>query len=286
MTGYGKASGVFKNNQITIEIKSLNSKNLELNLRLPHSYREKELEFRNEIAKHTERGKIDVVVSIDNKHNGENGILNTELIKRYASEITKLENSLKIKTGDMLGTIMRMPNIFVPERMDASPEEWKFTEKLFLKAAKSFNDFRLREGKVLNNDFEKRINTIRRNLKKIEKAEPGRHKAIKQKLRKGLEEISSTVNADYNRFEQELIYYIEKLDITEEKVRLNTHLDYFLETLNDKDSNGKKIGFILQEIGREINTIGSKANDAMIQRLVVEMKDELEKMKEQSANIL
>ena len=181
---------------------------------------------------------------------------------------------------------MRLPNVLNLEKTEADPKEWKTIETLSRKALAAFNDFRLKEGKTLQKDFEGRISSIKNQLKKIEKIEPGRIKSIKSRLNKGLEDLEDSLQIDKNRFEQELIYYIEKIDITEEKVRLRSHLSFFIETLKDDDSNGKKLGFILQEIGREINTIGSKANDASIQRHVVQMKDELEKMKEQAANII
>ena len=286
MTGFGKAIGSAGSNMITVEVKSLNSKFLELNLRLPAVYKDKDLELRNEISKGVERGKVDFIVAIEPAPGVKKSAFNKDVIRAYAEDLKELTRDLKLSSPDTLGIIMRLPNVMNNEKTEADLSEWKAIETLTRKALKEFNDFRLKEGKTLQKDFEHRIGSIRTALKKIEKIEPGRLKSIKSRLHKGLDNIEDNSMVDNNRFEQELIYYIEKIDITEEKVRLKSHLDYFTDTLKDADSNGKKLGFILQEIGREINTIGSKANDAMIQRHVVEMKDELEKMKEQSANII
>lgn len=286
MTGFGKANGHAGSNMITVEVKSLNSKFLELNLRLPSVYKDKDLELRNEISKDVERGKVDFIVAIEPAPGAKRSVFNTEVIKAYADDLKSLSKELKLNVGDGLDIIMRLPNVLNTEKTEADAKEWKAIETLSRKALKEFNEFRLKEGKALQKDFESRINSIKAALKKIEKIEPARTKSIRNRLHKGLDIMDDQNGIDKNRFEQELVYYIEKIDITEEKVRLTTHLSYFLETINDKESNGKKLGFILQEIGREINTIGSKANDAFIQRHVVEMKDELEKMKEQSANII
>jgi uncharacterized protein (TIGR00255 family) len=286
MTGFGKANGSTGSNLITVEVKSLNSKFLELNLRLPSVYKDKDLELRNEITRIVERGKVDFIVTIEQTPGSRKSAFNKESIRNYYDDFKELKKELNISSADYLNIIMRLPNVLNIEKSEADPKDWKMIESLSKKALASFNDFRGREGKAMQKDFVKRAHTIREHLKKIEKIEPGRLKTVRNRLGKGLEEIEEFVQVDRNRFEQELIYYIEKIDITEEKVRLRTHLSFFLETLKDADSNGKKLGFILQEIGREINTIGSKANDAAIQRFVVEMKDELEKMKEQAANVI
>jgi len=286
MTGFGKATGIAGNNMISVEVKSLNSKFLELNLRLPSVYKDKDLEVRNELNKNIERGKVDFIVTIESAPDAQKSVFNTEVIGQYFKDFAKIKKELKLDSQDYLNIIMRLPNVLNIDKTVADPKEWKTIETLSKKALKEFNDFRLKEGKTLQKDFEQRIEAIEDCLKKIEKSEDGRMKAIKGRLTKNLEEIMLSVQVDKNRFEQELIYYMEKIDITEEKVRLRSHLGFFLETLHDADSNGKKLGFILQEIGREINTIGAKANDATIQRLVVQMKDELEKMKEQSANVI
>lgn len=286
MTGFGKATGSAGSNLITVEVKSLNSKFLELNLRVPSVYKDKDLELRNEITKAVERGKVDFIVTIEQAPGSRKSAFNKDVIKQYYEDFNDLKKDLKLTSADYLNIIMRLPNVLNLEKSEADAKEWKVIETVSRKALAAFNDFRIKEGKVLHKDFEGRISAIKEHLKKIEKIEPGRIKSIKGRLNKGLEEVSESNQIDKNRFEQELIYYIEKIDITEEKVRLRSHLTFFTDTLKEADSNGKKIGFILQEIGREINTIGSKANDAIIQRHVVQMKDELEKMKEQAANII
>lgn len=286
MTGFGKANGSAGSNMITVEVKSLNSKFLELNLRMPTVYKDKDLELRNEISKAIERGKVDFIITIEQVPGARKSAFNKDVIKTYFEDFTSLKKELKISSEDYLSIIMRLPNVLNLEKTEADSKEWKAIETLTRKALKEFNDFRIKEGKALQKDFEIRINAIKENLKKIEKIEPDRIKSIKDRLHKGLDGLDESVNIDKNRFEQELVYYIEKIDISEEKVRLRSHLSFFVDTLKDDDSNGKKLGFIIQEIGREINTIGSKANDANIQRHVVVMKDELEKMKEQAANII
>jgi len=286
MTGYGKSTGSSGGNRISVEIRSLNSKYLELNIRTPMSYRDKDMDLRNEITKIAERGKVDVTITIEPGPETNTSIFNKELIQLYAKELRSLSKANKLKAEDELGAILRLPNVINIEKNGSSEQEWKMIMKLFSSAAKEFNEFRNREGKSLHKDFEFRIKAVRDLLKKTEKAEPMRNEGIRTRMQKNLSDIADITTIDRNRFEQEVIYYLEKIDITEEKVRLKTHLDYFEEVLNGKESAGKKLGFILQEIGREINTIGSKANDANIQRYVVEMKDELEKMKEQSANIV
>ncbi len=286
MTGFGKASGNSGSNMITVEVKSLNSKFLELNLRVPSVYKDKDLDLRNEISKLVERGKVDFIISVEPITGNGKNILNKEAISHYLADFKALEKELKISSQDYLNIIMRLPNVINTDKNEADPKEWKVIETLSRKAMKAFNEFRINEGKVLGADLVMRTKSVETRLKKIEKIDPARLKSIKDRIGKSLDEMEDNSMVDKNRFEQELIYYIEKIDITEEKVRLRSHLEYLLQTINDSDSNGKKLGFILQEIGREINTIGAKANDAMIQRLVVEMKDDLEKMKEQTANIV
>ncbi|MBL0340638.1 MAG: YicC family protein [Bacteroidetes bacterium] len=286
MTGFGKATGSAGSNMITVEVKSLNSKFLELNLRIPSVYKDKDLELRNEISKNVERGKVDFIVTIEQVPGARKSAFNKDIIKTYFEDFTTLKKDLKLSSDDYLSIIMRLPNVLNLEKTEADPKEWKTIEILTRKALKEFNDFRIKEGKALQKDFEIRLSGIKESLKKIEKIEPDRIKSIKGRLNKGLEGLDESGMIDKNRFEQELVYYIEKIDISEEKVRLRSHLSFFMDTLKDADSNGKKLGFIIQEIGREINTIGSKANDANIQRHVVVMKDELEKMKEQAANII
>ncbi len=286
MTGFGKATGSSGNNMITVEVKSLNSKFLELNLRLPTVYKDKDLELRNEITKNVERGKVDFIVTIEQTPGARKSAFNKEVIKTYFEDFAALKKEMKLSSDDYLSIIMRLPNVMNLDKTEADDKEWKTIEILSRKAMKEFNDFRIKEGKTLQKDFELRTSSIKEHLKKIEKIEPERMKAIRNRIHKGLEGLEESITVDKNRFEQELVYYIEKIDISEEKVRLRSHLSFFTDTLKDDDSNGKKLGFIIQEIGREINTIGSKANDAAMQRHVVDMKDDLEKMKEQSANII
>lgn len=284
MTGYGKAIGKINGSAATIEIKSLNSKFLELSLRLM-VFKDKEPELRNMLTREIERGKAEVSLIVETNNENRKSFINKELVQHYYQDLISLKKETGIESSDYLRIIMGMPNVLNNEKGETDEKSWNELEELLKKAIKNFNEFRHTEGKTLSNEFNIRLKNISMCLGKIEKLEPARTKAIKNKLKRalsGLEELS----IDKNRFEQELIYYIEKTDITEEKVRLKSHISYFSQTLKSRDSNGKKLGFIIQELGREINTIGSKANDAQIQKLVVEMKDELEKMKEQSANIL
>ncbi|HEX5002279.1 MAG TPA: YicC/YloC family endoribonuclease [Bacteroidia bacterium] len=286
MTGFGKASAIHESNSITVEVRSLNSKFLEFNLRLPYIYKEKEMELRNELSKAVERGKADIVVTIEPAPGVRKSSLNTDVINNYFQDLMGLRKEIGLTSEDYMNVIMRLPNVINTDKTEADEKEWLVIAKLIAEAMKGFNSFREREGSMLQQDFTERIHSIEEKLTAIEKLEPGRMEAIRNRLKKGVSEVAESLNLDENRFEQELIYYLEKIDITEEKVRLRSHLSFFLETLKKEDSAGKKLGFILQEIGREINTIGSKANDAGIQRLVVEMKDELEKMKEQGANVV
>lgn len=284
MTGYGKATREIGGSLYCAEIKSVNSKSLELGLRLPSAFREKEQETRALLSQELERGKVDISVYVDNGNEIKKSALNKKIIKAYVEELRLINNELNLPDENYLRIAVSLPNALSAEKMEMDESEWKEVEQLLKKAVKEFHSFRLNEGKVLEKDLLSRIKNIRDLLKVIEKHEPGRMKIIKTRLLKML--TGKDDSLDKNRFEQELIYYLEKIDITEEKVRLKSHCDYFLSTLKDKESVGKKLGFIIQEIGREINTIGSKANDAAIQHHVVEMKDELEKMKEQVANIL
>lgn len=285
MTGYGKATREINGCLITAEIKSVNSKAFELNLKLPAVYRHKEQEMRTLLSTEIERGKSEANISFDNIGDVKTGALNKKLIKSYVKELMTIGKELKIANINYLQLALAMPNAMSLEKSDCNEDEWKEVELLLRKALKEFQSFRLSEGKSLEKDLLMRVKNIYYHLEETSKFEPQRMMVIRTRLSKMLSGQDDS-QIDKNRFEQELIYYLEKLDITEEKVRLKTHCDYFLETMKEKTANGKKLGFIIQEIGREINTIGSKANDADIQRHVVEMKDELEKMKEQIANIL
>ncbi len=286
MTGFGNAVAEYGNKTLTVEIKSVNSKFFDLSLRLPSAYKEKDLELRSELAKELERGKVDVSIIIDSPNAEKKTSINTSLVKAYYEELKTISQDLKLNTSDYLALILKMPEVLSTEKMTGDEEEWKQLRSTITKALEAFQGFRKKEGESIEKDMKERIKQIETRLKEIEKIEPTRITAFRKKLSGSLEEFIQANNIDRNRFEQELIFYIEKIDISEEKVRLRTHCEYFLSTVKEASSNGKKLAFITQEIGREINTIGSKANDASIQKLVVEMKDELEKVKEQILNVL
>lgn len=279
MTGYGKSVIQLDTKKITLEIKSLNSKNLDINTRFPSIYREKEIEIRRLIARELDRGKVDMSFYIESTTNETSTKINTGIVANYIEQLETIG-----KEADILSIAMRLPDVLKTEREELDDEEWGVIKSGIVEAIKSLQVYRSSEGKELKNDFENRIETLKDKLEKIMLLDSERLEEVRTRLKKAISELKQTV--DENRFEQELIYYLEKLDITEEKVRLKNHLSYFLSELNSNDSNGKKLGFISQEMGREINTIGSKANFAPMQKLVVEMKDELEKIKEQLLNVL
>ncbi len=283
MTGYGKTVLQLSTKKITIELKSLNSKNLDLNVRIPSYYREKELDIRKMLASDLERGKIDFSIYIENNGGEVSSKVNENTVKEYMRQLRSIvdanENDI-----ELLKMAVRLPDALKTEREELDETEWEQIEMGIKEAVVEINKYRSDEGLVLLNDFMFRITNIEDLLTQVIELDPQRIALVKEKLKKGIDELE--VKVDQNRFEQELIYYIEKLDITEEKVRLKNHLDYFKSALKSEDSNGKKLGFITQEIGREINTIGSKANFANMQKLVVQMKDELEKIKEQGLNVL
>ncbi len=285
MTGYGKSVAEFEKKQITVELRSVNSKQLDLNVRMPGLYREKELEIRQLIAQKAERGKIDFSVSLDNQTDDKTVSLNRHLVKAYYEEL----KAITFETGqhhvDYVGIISKMPEVWNNTRPELTEGEWMSLKHAVEAALRQFDEFRKQEGDTLGADLKQRIATIQRLLEEIAPFEQRRTEQYRQKLEQKVKEALAD-NYDANRLEQELIYYIEKIDITEEKVRLASHCKYFLETLTGPENNGRKLGFISQEIGREINTIGSKANDAEMQRVVVLMKDELEKVKEQLLNVL
>ena len=282
MTGFGKAFVQLPLKKITIEIKSLNSKNLDLSVRLPQQYKEKELEVRNVIAQRLERGKIECSVYIEVTGEETSSTINAPIVKAYIDQMRSIIPDAD--ATELMKMAVRMPDSLKVERCELDEEEWKKIQIILNEALDNIGSFRNQEGAKLQNDFEKRINNIRTLMNEVETYEEERINAVKERLRQGLEELK--VNIDQNRFEQELIYYIEKLDINEEKVRLTNHLDYFIETMSGNEANGRKLGFISQEMGREINTMGSKSNHAKMQKCVVLMKDELEKIKEQVLNIL
>lgn len=285
MTGFGKASQELSDKTINIEIRSLNSKSADISLRLSSGLRNYELELRNEISKQLERGKIDLSIFIESKKAEMPVEINVELAKAYHKQLKNLALELNEPIANVLQQVLKFPDVLKNERKETDENEWKLIKHCLNSALEELNNFRDIEGLSLKKDFEIRISKINTCLEEIKTLDLIRINAIKNRIRNNIEEVIGKSNLDENRFEQELIYYIEKLDINEEKVRLKTHLDYFIETCNEK-SAGRKLNFISQEIGREINTIGSKANDAQIQKLVVLMKDELEKIKEQANNVL
>jgi uncharacterized protein (TIGR00255 family) len=287
MTGFGLASTDHENVKFAVEIKSLNSKFLELNLKLPRAYSDKELLLRNLCSKDIERGKVNVAVNIERSDDNQKGAtINTALLTRYYKQLEEINATLGANSANLLQTALNFPEVITYTEEEIGDNDWEVLHQTFLKALVNFNQFREDEGNVLRADLELRIQNILNFFAEIDKLAPLRVPQVKARLTQFLEETVGKVNLDQNRLEQELIYYIDKLDITEEKTRLKSHCDYFMATLKSKDANGKKLGFISQEIGREINTMGAKANDAHIQQLVVGMKEELEKIKEQLLNVL
>ncbi|UZH53998.1 YicC family protein [Salinimicrobium tongyeongense] len=281
MTGFGKSVLQLPSKKITVEIKSLNSKNLDLNARIPSQYREKELQLRNKISRELTRGKVDFSVYVEVTGEETSSAVNTAAVKKYMNQLREIYPASDV---DLLQMAVRMPDAFKTEREEIDENEFKAIEEAVDQALREINDFRSAEGKVLEDELEQRAGNIQQLLQKVIAMDPERIAGVRERLQKGVAELKE--NVDQNRFEQELIFYIEKFDITEEKVRLENHMDYFQKTLGSLDSNGKKLGFISQEMGREINTIGSKSNYAPMQQLVVQMKDELEKIKEQLLNVL
>ena len=281
MTGFGKHVVQLPSKKITVELKSLNSKSLDLNARMPSAYREKELELRKLIASSLVRGKIDFGLYVEFTGDETSAEINEEVIRNYMKQLRSIADGDDLRLLDMS---LRLPDALKTEREDVDEQEYSIIQQALEKALQEINAFRSVEGNVLEKDFEQRIRNLEGLLEEVLQMDPERTDTIRERLEKAVKDIQADVDA--NRFEQELIYYLEKYDITEEKVRLANHLDYFSKTMNSSDSNGKKLAFITQEIGREINTIGSKANYAPMQQLVVQMKDELEKIKEQMLNVL
>ena len=281
MTGYGKHILQLPSKKITIELKSLNSKNLDINARLPQFYREKELELRKMIAAALVRGKVDFNLYVEITGEETTAEVNQGVVKNYMDQLSRIVQGDEIKLLEMA---LRMPDTLKTEKDAIDEEEYKSIVEAMNEALSNIVEFRNEEGKVLEEDFVARLKNLNELLEAVKMMDPERLGTVRERLEKAVADLK--VELDANRFEQELIYYLEKYDITEEKVRLANHLKYFETTLNSKESNGKKLGFISQEIGREINTIGSKANYAPMQQLVVQMKDELEKIKEQMLNVL
>ncbi len=287
MTGYGLASTDHENVKFAVEIKSLNSKFLELSLKLPRAYSEKELLLRNLCSKDIERGKVNVSVNIERSDDQLKGAqINAALLTKYYKQLEALNTDLGANSSNLLQAALNFPDVINYSEEEVNETDWEILLSTFTKAMQNFNQFRETEGAVLKADLELRIKNILGFFAQVEVLEPLRIPQVRARLSQFLEENVGKINIDQNRLEQELIYYIDKLDITEEKIRLKSHCEYFTQTLKSKDANGKKLGFISQEIGREINTMGAKANDAQIQQLVVGMKEELEKIKEQLLNVL
>ena len=282
MTGFGKASLQLATKKITVEVKSLNSKGLDLNVRIPSAYREMELGLRNEVAARLERGKIDLSVYIELTGEQTSTKINVPIVQAYMQQMKAVLP--QADETELMKMAVRMPDALKTEREEIDENDWIEIQKVIQEALANIAQFRVDEGASLHTEFSLRIGNIRGYMQEALQLDPERVQAIKDRLQTAIAELQ--VQVDENRFEQELIYYLEKLDITEEKVRLTNHLDYFIETLNGSEANGRKLGFITQEMGREINTMGSKANHATMQKLVVQMKDELEKIKEQVLNVL
>ena len=281
MTGYGKSVIQLPTKKISIEIKSLNSKNLDLNTRIPSLYREKELDIRKLIASKLERGKVDFSLYMEITGEETSTQINKTVVKQYIKQLKEVVDG---DETELLKMAIRLPDAVTTERDEIDEDEWSEIAMEISSALEKIHEYRLDEGKSLESEFFDRVQNISELLDQVIAMDPERIEGVRERLHKGVAELKEKV--DENRFEQELVFYIEKFDITEEKVRLKNHLDYFLKALKSDDSNGKKLGFISQEMGREINTIGSKSNYAPMQKLVVQMKDELEKIKEQLLNVL
>jgi len=288
MTGYGKATAELPDKKINVEIKSLNSKAMDLSTRIAPAYREKEMEIRNEISKVLERGKVDFSMWIEKKEGAENDTpINQSVVEGYYKQIQTISDNLAIPVpADWFQTLLRLPDVMTKtEVQEVSEEEWKVVHETILEAIRQLVEFRKQEGTALEKKFREKINNITTLLEAVAPYEKERVEKVKERITDALEKTLS-IDYDKNRLEQELIYYIEKLDVNEEKQRLGNHLKYFISTLENGSGQGKKLGFIAQEMGREINTLGSKSNHAEMQKIVVQMKDELEQIKEQVLNVM
>ena len=287
MTGFGKAEVSLPDKKVTIELKSLNSKNTDISFKLPYIYRGNEADIRKLLIEKLERGKIDLNLIIEYNDGASYAVINEQVVKSLYMKLKALSDELGIAQEEpLLSAILRLPEAVKTDKREPDDQEWKLIIAGLLTAIEDLNNFRLQEGEALEKDIVKRIKLIVENLDKVKPFEKQRIEKIREKFRNGLSDLKLTEESDKNRFEQEIIYFLEKMDITEEKTRLRNHCSFFLDTLALPEANGKKLGFISQEIGREINTLGSKASDSDIQKLVVEMKDDLEKIKEQLLNIL
>ena len=285
MTGFGRATLILPEKKISVEVKSLNSKQIDINTRIPSFYKEKELEVRSLLSSTLRRGKIELSIFIENTDVNTQYKINKDLVGEYMKSLQDLGGE-KITTGELLSIAMRLPDAMKVEREEIDEEEWKAIRKVVEEAIQALVNYRKAEGLSLDKDIKEQIDTIDRLHNEVPKYEQERVDTIKERISTKLKDVLQSVDFDQNRLEQEMIYFIEKLDVSEEKVRLKNHCAYFIETMNSKESNGKKLGFISQELGREINTMGSKANHTEIQKIVVQMKDALEKIKEQVLNVL
>jgi len=287
MTGFGRAVVETCGKSVTVEIRTLNSKQLDLNTRIPLLFKNYENDIRSILSKELERAKADFTITVENRSVSSSVTINKELAKSYYQTVKELSNELGNPIeSDIFLHVMRMPDVVSTPQEEVSEALWEAVRGAILDACRQLNEFRISEGKVLEQDFVKRITLIRDMIDEVTPYEEQRIVRIREKFETSLKELAPKVQYDPNRLEQEIFFYLEKLDVTEEKVRLRKHCDYFIETLNENQSNGKKLGFIVQECGREINTLGSKSNNFDIQQIVVRMKDELEKLKEQLANVL
>ena len=287
MTGFGSARATFKQKSINVEIRSVNSKLTEIRFKLPQNYRDKEFEIKKILSDDVSRGKVEFALTIQDSDDSNDVSINKNLFKKYFNELNTLANELNIDKGDIIQTILKIPNVINSDLLKVEEEEWIIIQKTIQDAIQEFNKYRITEGAALETDLKERLHTILDLLTKVNPHEVNRIHTLRQRLKQLLDDHLLTENIDNIRFEQEILYYLEKLDINEEKVRLTQHCNYFIEELEGKEvQKGRKLGFICQEIGREINTLGAKAYASEIQRFVVMMKDELEKIKEQIANIV
>lgn len=287
MTGYGRANGTYGEKTLTVEVRALNAKVTDVKLRFPGDYKEKEIELRKIVSDHAERGKIDVLLEVQNADGAANVSLNEALFRGYHRELSRLTQELNIPNGDMLTALLRIPNVVNSPAGEMDDEEWMVMVETMNRALDHLKTFRRQEGRVLEADLRLRLTNIMLLLKDVTPFEQERFVRMRDRIRNNMEEGIGKENLDPNRFEQEILFYLEKMDMSEEKSRLEQHCKYFLEQLDGKqESLGRTLNFISQEIGREVNTLGAKAYDADIQRIVVQMKDELEKIKEQLANVL
>lgn len=287
MTGYGRASGSFGEKTIMVEVRTLNSKVTDIKLRLPGDYKEREIELRKIIVDHAERGKIDLTIDVQNADGGANVSLNEALFRGYHRELSRLAGELGMRQDEMLSALLRIPNVVASSTSEMDEEEWDALVKVLNDALDKLKKFRRQEGEVLEADLRQRVQIILELLKEVGPFETERFTRMRERLRNNLEDALGRDGYDQNRFEQEVLYYLEKMDMSEEKLRLEQHCKYFIEQIDTKkELVGRTLNFVSQEIGREINTLGAKAYDPDIQRVVVKMKDELEKIKEQLANVL